>query len=98
LDPEWNSRSGFQSNVKSGTKKEKLARHAKCADKDERGGECDAKEKGRNRGLAADSPESYCTKMSSNLQGQFQKVYVTWTGETNYGSWVSVNCDPYGRE
>ncbi len=26
------------------------------------------KEKGRNRGLTADSPESYCTEMLVNLQ------------------------------
>jgi hypothetical protein len=32
------------------------------------------KEKGRNRGRAADSPESYCTQIGVTLQDQFKEL------------------------
>jgi hypothetical protein len=50
------------------------ARALKRADRDEPWKNAAQKEKGRNRGLPADSPESYYTKMLVTLQGQFQEV------------------------
>jgi hypothetical protein len=56
----------FDQKLEVERKRQKLAQQAKCADTDDPEENAAQKEKGRNRGLTADSPESYCTKMRLN--------------------------------